>query len=125
MDVALRLGYEPIHRQHVLPDFVRQGQMVPHQMLDVVQATVVVMLMVVLMPVLMVMVVVQGMVLLFPVDQHGHMAARDAALLGLFQLIFHPGDAQGVQFLHEPRRVRQQLDERRGEHIPRRAHGAV
>ena len=51
---ALRLSDQAINCHHVLPDLLRQGQVIPHDVFDVMQSAVVVM---VLMTVFMVMVV--------------------------------------------------------------------
>ena len=136
VDLALRLGDQPVHRQHVVPHSLRQGQMIPHQMLDPVHPGVVVMVMFKAFPLggrcrrsrRMRGAPAVGMfmrVLLLPMHQHPHMGPGNAAFHGGLRGVFHPGDPQGVQPGHEGGLVRQQLQQGRRQHIPRRAHGAV
>ena len=53
------------------------------------------------------------------------MGALNAAFLRLLPFIAHPGNAQGVQLLHQSIGVRKQFQQGGGEHVPRCAHAAV
>ena len=83
----------------------------------------VVMLMAVFMVVLMhmVMVPVQAFLLL-PVDKNRHMRALNAAFFHSLRAIFRFGKAQRIQPRHELLRLRQQFQQRCGQHIARSAH---
>ena len=146
--VALRLGDQAVDRQDVRPDRLRQVQMVPDQMFDLMERAVVVlaamgmavvmlvmvlvimvmgMFMIVLMAMLMsvVMAVVVVALLLHAVHGDGDMSPGDAALHG--GGAGHPNarQPQAVELPEKGRRVRQQLQQRGGEHIAGGAHAAV
>lgn len=154
MGVALRLGDQAVDRQDVRPDRLRQVQMVPDQMFDLMERAVVVLaamgmavVMVMLMGVVMFMIVLMAMLmsvvvvmmvrmivvmavvvvalLLHAVHGDGDMSPGDAALHG--GGAGHPNarQPQAVELPEKGRRVRQQLQQRGGEHIAGGAHAAV
>lgn len=119
MDPTLRLGNAVIHRQNIPPHRLRQLQMVLHQVADVMEI-----------PVLMAMpmvVMAVGVLLPFLLTRHGdcQMRAGDAAFHAFLQGKAHPGQPQTTKRLHKRRRVRQQLQQGRRQHVPRRTHAAV
>ena len=63
--------------------------------------------------------------LLLAVHGHRQVRAADAALLRRLPAERHPRNAQPVQLLYEGIGVGQQLEQRAGQHIARRAHAAV
>jgi hypothetical protein len=82
------------------------------------------MIMVMIVMVFMVMVMnVLGFFLL-AVHGHLHVGARNAALDGLLRFHMHAGQAQAVHFFNESLFVGNQFQQRRHQHIARRAHGA-
>ena len=96
------------------------------------------MLMLVLMLMLMLMVMLVNMtasmcvrqqdvltLLLRAVHGHGELRAADAALFGAHGRGDNAGDAQRIELLQKCLRLRQQLEQRRREHIARGAHAAV
>ena len=95
----------------------------PHDMLNIVQAAVLVMvvlavavvmrmLMVILMMVFMLVVMVEHLLgLLFAVDSHRHVRAADAAFDRVLADVLHAGDPQRVQFLYKALRIGQQLQQ--------------
>ena len=126
--MALRLRDHAVDRQHILLHRLRQVQVIPHDMLNPVQAGV----MMVVLPVVMVMVVLVVMVVvmhgfrfLHAVHLHRHMGAADAAARHHLVTVDHVGDADGVQLRYRPGLIRHQLQQRRRQHIARRAHAAV
>ena len=123
VDMALRLGDQPVHRQHVGLHPLRQAQMVTHHVLHPVQARVV------MVPVIMVMVVMavlmHGLGFLRAVYFHRHMGTLHAAARHRFAAVDHARHADGVQLRQGRFPVRHQLQQRRRQHIARRAHGAV
>ena len=58
-------------------------------------------------------------------DPHGYMRPRDAAFHGALAHIFHTGDPDGIQFRQKGAGIGKQLQQRRRQHIARRAHAAV
>lgn len=63
--------------------------------------------------------------LLLPRRRNGQVRARNAAFHAFLQGKGHVQQAQSVQPLHKTGRVRQQLQQRRRQHISRRTHAAV
>ena len=63
--------------------------------------------------------------LLRAVHGHGELRAADAALFGAHGRGDNAGDAQRIELLQKCLRLRQQLEQRRREHIARSAHAAV
>ena len=63
--------------------------------------------------------------LLRAVHGHGELRAADAALFGAHGRGDNAGDAQRIKLLQKCLRLRQQLEQRRREHIARSAHAAV
>ena len=63
--------------------------------------------------------------LLRAVHGHGELRAADAALFGAHGCGDNAGDAQRIELLQKCLRLRQQLEQRRREHIARSAHAAV
>ena len=63
--------------------------------------------------------------LLRAVHGHGELRAADAALFGAHGRGDNAGDAQRIELLQKCLRLRQQLEQRRREHIARGAHAAV
>lgn len=129
---ALRLGNQAVDREDVVLHLLRQMQVPAHDMLNIVQAAVLVMvvlavavvmrmLMVILMMVFMLVVMVEHLLgLLFAVDSHRHVRAADAAFDRVLADVLHAGDPQRVQFLYKALR-RQQLQQSGRQHVARRA----
>ena len=86
---------------------------------------IVVMFMVMMMLVFVLMVVHVLADLLLAVHGHAHVGAGDAALHGGLGGEGHAGQIQAVQLFDKGRLVGQQFQQRRGEHIAGRAHGAL
>ena len=88
----------------------------------------VVMIVVMIVMVFMVMAVMMRMnvlgFFLFAVHGHLHVGARNAALDSLLRFHMHAGQAQAVHFFNESLFVGNQFQQRRHQHIARRAHGA-
>ena len=132
---ALRLGNQAVDREDIVLHLLRQVQVPAHDMLNIVQAAVLVMVVlavVVVMLVRMLMVVFMLVMmaehllgLLFAVDSHRHVRAADAAFDRVLADVLHAGDPQRVQFLYKALRIGQQLQQSRRQHVARRAHAAV
>lgn len=76
----------------------------------------------------MLMVVVMGMCVIgffHTIYRNRHMCAGDAALYGRLPAILHTGNAESVQLVHKAIRVRQQLQQCRGQHIACGTHAAI
>lgn len=85
------------------------------------------MFMCMLMLMCMLMVVVMGMCVIgffHTIYRNRHMCAGDAALYGRLPAILHTGNAESVQLVHKAIRVRQQLQQCRGQHIACGTHAA-
>ena len=91
----------------------------------VVVVFVVVVFVVVVVMVFMIMMAVHVVGFLLPMHVHGDPGAGDAAFFRAVGMDVDPGDAEAVHALHKGAGLRQQLQQSRGEHIPRRAHGTV
>ena len=86
------------------------------------------MFMCMLMLMCMLMVVVMGMCVIgffHTIYRNRHMCAGDAALYGRLPAILHTGNAESVQLVHKAIRVRQQLQQCRGQHIACGTHAAI
>ena len=114
VDFALRLGNQPVNRQHIQLHHGGNGQL-SYQMFNLLHAAVAV----------MVGMAVCCLPFLLAVDLHPQMGAGNAALHRLFPGHMNAGNAQAVQPLHKPLRVGQQLQQRRGKHISGSPHAAV
>ena len=114
-----------LHRLLTLPDMISRSKNLSRAHPSDQSPDGLVMLVVVLVLVVMVVFVHMLGLLLPAVDQHGQVGAGDAALHGRLPHILHPGDVQAVEPLHEPVRVRQQLQKGRRQHVAGRAHAAV
>ena len=79
----------------------------------------------VMMMMVMVMVLVQMLVLFRAVHRHAKMRSRDTAFDRGLRINRHAGNTEGVQAIQKALPVRQQFQQCSGQHIPRRAHGAV
>ena len=82
-------------------------------------------LMVMIMMMVVVMVLVQMLVLFRAVHRHAKMRSRDTAFDRGLRVNGHTGNTEGVQAIQKALPVRQQFQQCSGQHIPRRAHGAV
>ena len=148
---ALRLCDKSVDGHRVV--LHRLGQMqAGYNMLDPVQAVVLVRRVLMLMRVFMLMLVFMFMFMSMPmrvfvlmlmcvlvvvmmgmrmigffhtIYRNRHMCAGDAALYGHLPAILHAGNAESVQLVHKAIRVRQQLQQCRGQHIASGAHAAI
>ena len=109
VDVAFRLGDFLVNRQDIQLDHGGNGQRL-HNGSDVVKTSVGVRV---------------RLSFLLSVNFHRHMGSGNAAFLAFFGRKFHARNGQAVQFRHKAFRLRQQFQQSRRQHIPRRAHAAV
>ena len=142
VDAALRVCDRAVDGPRVLTHGLRHGQM-PDQVLDLVQTGVVmfmvmmmlvrmfmfmvmIMMMLVFMFVLMCMLVVMVLMALFlAVDEDVDVRPRHAALDRRLRRHFNARQAQRIHIAQKCVPVRQQLQQRRHQHIARCAHRAV
>ena len=113
VDAAFRLGDEIVHGQNVQLDHGGDGQSV-HDFLNALHAAVN----------MVVMVTMEVLVLLHSRHPDGKVGSRHAAFDAFFPADGDAGDAETVHFCKECRPVGEQLQQRRGEHVPGGAHGA-
>ena len=110
MDMAFRLGNELIHRQHIQLYHGGNGHGC-HNIFDIPQTGMAVVMMV--------------LSFFLTAYRYPKMGAGDAALFFLFQRNGHTGQAQAVHGAKKIFFIRQQLAQRRRQHISRRTHAAV
>ena len=110
VNVALRLGNLLVNRQNVQLHHGGNGQAADNAP-DIPHAAV------------MVMMVVR--IFFLTMDGHFHMGSQNAAFFTDFRGKNNTRNTKTVQFLYKSVLIRQQLQQRRGEHIPRRTHRAV
>lgn len=151
VDMSLRLGDQPIDRHHILSDFVGDAQsgdnvfyvvetvmgvgvfmimaarMVMAVRIPLVVGMAVRVLMVMIIGVVVVMLMLMIMIcvhalLLVPIHRHTHVGTADAALLHRLRAKDYPGQAQTVEPGHKALRVRMELQQGGGEHIPSSTH---
>ena len=114
VDPTFCLSQPVIDRQNIRLHRLRHLQV--HQMADVRKTAVTV----------SVSAVIVFMAAFLPaVNQNRHMRSANPAFHGILPAVLYIGKAQPVQLRHKVFRIREQFQQSRREHIPRRTHGAV